>query len=453
MSWRLARCLETLRDQVNALAPHRNKASDGTIGDAAHQARTSDHNPGADGVVEAIDFTHDPAGGFDSYKFAETLRLARDRRLEYVISNGRIFYAGGSKPWQWQTYTGPNPHSAHVHVSCQPDQPTYDNPAPWVIDRGAIAGTTPMAATVFVTKAPKIVADLMRDFGLSDFQAAGAVGNLGYESGGFELFQEVNPVGGGEGGYGWAQWTGPRRRAYFAWAAERGLDVKSDAANYGFLKHELQTTEATTIPALKRTTTLYDAMLTFETKFERAGVKRYERRMEYAEQALAAYRAHVLSSLHKEPSVNEPAPQTTQIIDTDELARKIAAAVAPAIANALVVALRNSGIALPAPEPQPEPKPEPKPEPPSVVTTPTGDGTPDIWAKVLGLVGLAASVWGQATGKMPVIGPDATTTGATVAGTSLLSMLGGVLNVFSPTLGGIFSAVRGAVRGINETRK
>lgn len=133
---RLARCLITLYDQVDARWPHRSKAIDGSIGDEKHQVRVSDHNSGADGVVEAIDITHDPAGGFDSYKFAETLRLARDPRVEYVISNGRIFYAGGKQAWQWQRYTG-DPHSAHVHVSCQPDPAVYDIASPWVIERAA----------------------------------------------------------------------------------------------------------------------------------------------------------------------------------------------------------------------------------------------------------------------------------------------------------------------------
>jgi hypothetical protein len=148
---RLARCLDTLRAQVRARYPNRNTSSDGWIGDAAHQAGPSDHNPGADGVVEAIDLTHDPANGFDSYKFSETLRLARDPRLEYVISNRRIFYAGGARPWEWQAYSGENPHSSHVHVSCQPDPAVYDNDAQWVIERAnAQPGVnTDIVATVF----------------------------------------------------------------------------------------------------------------------------------------------------------------------------------------------------------------------------------------------------------------------------------------------------------------
>lgn len=132
---RIANSLAVLRGQVDVAYPNRDKSSDGWIGDAAHQATVSDHNPGPDGVVEALDLTHDPANGFDSYKFAETLRLNRDPRIEYVISNGRIFYAGGSHPWLWQTYTGANSHSQHVHVSVQPVASLYDDGRTWNLQR------------------------------------------------------------------------------------------------------------------------------------------------------------------------------------------------------------------------------------------------------------------------------------------------------------------------------
>jgi hypothetical protein len=147
-------------------------------------------------------------------------------------------------------------------------------------------------ADIFEAKAAGIVRDLMADFGLTDVQAAGIVGNLGHECAGFTLMQEQRPAS-GAGGYGWAQWTGPRRVAFMAWCAAHKLTPESDAGNYGFLRHELQTTEARAITAVKQAATLYSAMLAFETAFERAGVKRYDSRLKYAERALAAYRAAV----------------------------------------------------------------------------------------------------------------------------------------------------------------
>lgn len=118
MAWRLARSLDDLRKQVNNAAPNRSKASDGTIGDAAHSSRTSDHNPDGSGIVRALDITHDPKNGVDSQKLADAVLASRDPRLRYVISNGKIASgASGSMPWVWRKYNGVNPHSKHVHFS------------------------------------------------------------------------------------------------------------------------------------------------------------------------------------------------------------------------------------------------------------------------------------------------------------------------------------------------
>ena len=142
MTWRLCRALggrwdEGLLGEINASAPERSKASDGGIGDPRHAARTSDHNPcGCHRVVCARDFTHDPAGGFDSYAFAEWLRrrvLAGEARVRYVISNGRIFSGPehAARIGHWRPYHGPNPHAHHVHVSVRHGPEHYDNDAPW----------------------------------------------------------------------------------------------------------------------------------------------------------------------------------------------------------------------------------------------------------------------------------------------------------------------------------
>ena len=137
MAWRIARALETLRDQVNVMVPHRDKSSDGSIGDAAHASRSSDHNPwvqdGGTGVVTAIDITHDPKGGFDSYVFAEILRRNRDPRIKYVISNRKIF-SSVQNPWEWRPYNGANPHDHHVHISVSSNRGLYDSTVPWKLD-------------------------------------------------------------------------------------------------------------------------------------------------------------------------------------------------------------------------------------------------------------------------------------------------------------------------------
>lgn len=120
VTWRLAEALLKLREQINAAYPKRSKVSDGSIGDTAHSPRASDHNPDANGIVNAIDITNDPANGCDGAKLAEALRLSRDPRIKYVIFAGRIF-SSKKQPWVWRPYDGVNRHDKHVHISVQND--------------------------------------------------------------------------------------------------------------------------------------------------------------------------------------------------------------------------------------------------------------------------------------------------------------------------------------------
>lgn len=137
MAWRMANSLDVLLTQINALSPNRSKASDGGIGNAEHSARTSDHNPDDDGVVKARDFTHDPAHGIDSEKLAEAIRLSRDSRVKYIISNRKICSGSGQDhpAWVWRPYTGANPHNHHCHISVKRDRPHYDSTTPWDLIR------------------------------------------------------------------------------------------------------------------------------------------------------------------------------------------------------------------------------------------------------------------------------------------------------------------------------
>jgi hypothetical protein len=127
-SWRLARSLEKLREQINAAAPNRAKGSDGTIGDAAHSSRPSDHNP-VKGVVHAIDITHDPRSGVDGNAIAEALKTGGDRRIKYLIWNRRIWNPTVSP--EWRPYSGANPHNKHIHISVKPSAVLADDASPW----------------------------------------------------------------------------------------------------------------------------------------------------------------------------------------------------------------------------------------------------------------------------------------------------------------------------------
>ncbi len=143
MAWRVARSLLTLRDQINAKFPNRNKASDGFIGDANHDP-TSDHSPWyGPGIVTAGDFTHHPGVGFDIDRFTDELQASRDNRIKYVIANSLIMDTRPQfNPWQWVRYTGSNPHTSHVHISVVASG-LCDDPRPWNIPMLGGASTPP----------------------------------------------------------------------------------------------------------------------------------------------------------------------------------------------------------------------------------------------------------------------------------------------------------------------
>lgn len=154
-------------------------------------------------------------------------------------------------------------------------------------------GTGPEVQTsekLFAQKCVWIMVRLVDAFDLTGFQVAGILGNLGHECAGFRDMHQRG-VDKTTGGLGWAQWSRSRRTAFEAFAASKGLTVYSDEANFGFLMQELQTTHAGSITALRKTTTLSDAVRSFEDTFERAGVKNFPSRDRWATLALDLYRA------------------------------------------------------------------------------------------------------------------------------------------------------------------
>lgn len=185
--WRVAKSLDVLLAEVNARAPKRSKASDGSIGDAAHAARTSDHNPWVHdaagvGVVRARDFTHDPAGGLDADWLAAQVadQLGKHPALgsgAYVIRSRRIISTDRLREG-WRPYSGSNPHEHHVHVSV--GLRGYDSTAPWLAApkpagkvrrpevRAALAALRKVRDTaktaVGKRKAQESIADVREDF-------------------------------------------------------------------------------------------------------------------------------------------------------------------------------------------------------------------------------------------------------------------------------------------------
>ena len=135
--------------------------------------------------------------------------------------------------------------------------------------------------------------DLISAFDLSPIQAAAIAGNLGTESANFTAYHERGQPE-NKGGYGWAQWTGPRREAFFAWADAQGLHRDSEAASLGYLEYELQTSKQFSINALKRQTELRAATHTFMVFFEGPGILNEGDRQHHAKVALAAYSQMIL---------------------------------------------------------------------------------------------------------------------------------------------------------------
>lgn len=149
--WRLAPSLATLRRETDALWPERNKASDGTIGNLAHAARASDHNPDAGGVVRAWDVTRwiGPDGDVADL-IVQHLRATRDPRVSYIIWQRRICNSravDGAEPWAWRPYDGSNPHDKHAHISVR-SAPTGDDPSPWHLEDIVMPTAQEIAAAV-----------------------------------------------------------------------------------------------------------------------------------------------------------------------------------------------------------------------------------------------------------------------------------------------------------------
>ena len=136
--------------------------------------------------------------------------------------------------------------------------------------------------------APIYMQKLMDDFDMSVLDAAAVFGNLGHESNGFEDMQEISPRA-GRGGYGWAQWTGPRRVAFEQYAKRNGLKLSDPGTNYSWLFVELRGPEKNAVKKVKAARSLDTKVVAFEKAFERAGVKHYESRKKWARIALSTY--------------------------------------------------------------------------------------------------------------------------------------------------------------------
>jgi hypothetical protein len=155
----LTSSLVRLRADINDAFPGRDKATDGWIGDAAHRARTSGHNPDdtagskpestdADSKAEvrALDVDDDlrSVRGYTMGALVQrmvsknqdgSLRFPGDlKRLAYIIFNRTIYRKRNG--WRAEAYTGDNAHTEHAHFS---GDPAFDeDTAPWLSVRSFI---------------------------------------------------------------------------------------------------------------------------------------------------------------------------------------------------------------------------------------------------------------------------------------------------------------------------
>jgi len=119
---KLCKAGQQLRLQIDDSFSERSRASDGWVADARHVAAgTSDHIPDADsGIVRAIDVSRNLSGTKEPDimpYLADQIRIAArsDKRIAYVIFNGRI--ASARLGFRWRKYRGSNPHNSHCHIS------------------------------------------------------------------------------------------------------------------------------------------------------------------------------------------------------------------------------------------------------------------------------------------------------------------------------------------------
>jgi hypothetical protein len=140
------------------------------------------------------------------------------------------------------------------------------------------------------------VSNLQKDFGLTKNQAAGIVANLWHESGGMNSginqggkigAPSSNMADDNANGYGIAQWGGTRKQGLLDYARQHNLDPSSEAANYGYLKQELQTSQAGAIAAVKGTNSAQAATQAFCNAFEQPSDPQMASRLGYLNQILA----------------------------------------------------------------------------------------------------------------------------------------------------------------------
>ncbi|GIM88745.1 hypothetical protein [Paractinoplanes toevensis] len=168
-AWVLIPCLKQLFAEFDWIAPRRDKASDGSIGDTAHQQESSDHNRDEEGnvpihdadkvnEVHAIDVTAMlDESDLTMEKVVQFLlgrcRSGAEKRLRYIIFNRRIWAA--SSNWVQKTYAGASSHTEHAHFSASYESAHEASTASWHLEDIPVALTAADKAWITNTIAAK----------------------------------------------------------------------------------------------------------------------------------------------------------------------------------------------------------------------------------------------------------------------------------------------------------
>jgi len=133
---------KTFRAQVDARFPNRDRRSDGWIGDSAHSARKSDHNPDSKGRVHAIDIDENFGSG-QARNGAQAQQMCKEllayqrsglpgsNRIKNAVYENRVAsgtYKSKLKFWRWRK--GNYGHEGHVHLSFTTAAETNGAPFP-----------------------------------------------------------------------------------------------------------------------------------------------------------------------------------------------------------------------------------------------------------------------------------------------------------------------------------
>ena len=137
----------------------------------------------------------------------------------------------------------------------------------------------------------KLIDDLKSQFGMTTEQAAGFVGNLWHETGGFKFMQELKPtVKGSKGGLAFAQWTGERRDDFENLLKELGdLPAESYEGNWAMISEEFDTTEKSASNTILNTDSVVEAAKATSNHYLRPGKPQLNKRVSAAEDIYKRY--------------------------------------------------------------------------------------------------------------------------------------------------------------------